>query len=378
MNYKTLDDFYFKGKRVLLRCDINSEIEKGKVILSDRIVESAKTIKELQKKKAKVVVLGHQGQPGKSDFISLKQHGRLLNKFVKIKFVPDTIGKKALDEIGKLKDGQALLLENVRFVDDEFKPSDNNKLIKNLAGLFDVYVNDAFSVCHREQTSIVSFPKLLPSAVGRTMERELRSLEKLGVEETLFVLGGAKVEGSIKLIARAKRVLATGVLAFVVLKARGYEIGKTEEIFKEEMKFVEEIKKFEDKIVVPIDFAFEINGKRKELSLKDLPSELRLQDIGKESVKLFAEEIGKAKSVFMSGTAGVCESKIFREGTEGLFRAIMKSKAFSVLGGGNTISAMEEMKISRKKFGYVSLSGGALESYVAGEKLPGLEVLKEK
>src|SRR3989344_5384893 len=153
MKYKILDDFNFKGKRVLLRADLNSEVDDGKVVMGERIVESAKTIKELIKKKAKIVILAHQGRKGDKDFLDLRQHAKLLNKFVKVKFVADVIGKSALHEIGKLKDGEALLLDNVRFVDDEMKPSLDNKIVKIFAPLFDIYINDAFSVSHRAQTS---------------------------------------------------------------------------------------------------------------------------------------------------------------------------------------------------------------------------------
>ena len=160
MNYKTLDDFDFKGKKVLLRSDLNSEIEKGKAIMSQRISESAKTIKELIKKKARVAVLAHQGRKGDPDFTELKQHAELLNKLVKIKFVPDVSGEKAVSAIKKLKDGEAILLDNVRSLNEEMKPDVSGLMVKTLAPLFDIYVNDAFSVSHRNQTSMVSFPEV--------------------------------------------------------------------------------------------------------------------------------------------------------------------------------------------------------------------------
>src|SRR3989344_5526639 len=148
MKFKTLDDFNWKGKRVLLRADLNSEVVRGKVILSDRIVESVKTIRELLRKGARVVVLAHQGTPGSADFISLKQHAKLLSEFVKIKFVNDILGNKAVEEIVGLKNGESLLLENVRMLKDEFSPYLKNDIVRILSPLFDVYINDAFSVCH--------------------------------------------------------------------------------------------------------------------------------------------------------------------------------------------------------------------------------------
>ena len=377
MKFKTLDDFQWKGKCVLLRSDLNSELIKGKPQMSDRIVESAKTIRELIKKGAKVVVLAHQGTPGKSDCISLKRHAKLLNEFVKIKFVEDTIGERALKEIKKLENGEAILLENVRFVPAEMKPSLENDLVKKLAPLFDVYVNDAFSVCHREQTSIVSFPKVLKSCVGRTMEHELKVLEKLDLKEALFILGGAKVGGNVKLSKIAKKVLATGVFGAMVVYANGTKLGAEEKVFADEAGLVEEMKSLGEKVIAPVDFAIDV-GKRKEILLDELPSDKKIQDIGSESLKLFAKEIMAAKTIFMRGTAGVCEDEKFQFGTRELFKAILKSKAFSVIGGGHTITALKEMGFDKKKFGYVSLSGGALESFVAGDNLPGLEALEKQ
>ena len=179
MRFKTLDDFDFRGKRVLLRVDLNSEISNGKVILGERIPGHARTIRELLGRGARVVILAHQSRQGEKDFISLKQHAKLLNRFVKVKFVDDILGKRAISEILSLKNGESLLLENVRTLKEEFSPSTRNDFVRILAPLFDVYINDAFSVSHRNQTSIVSFPKILPSGIGRVMQREIEHLEKI-------------------------------------------------------------------------------------------------------------------------------------------------------------------------------------------------------
>ena len=170
---KTLNDFNFKNTHVLLRTDLNSTIISGKVQDSERIKEAAITINELKRKKAKIIILAHQGQPGENDFTSLRQHAKLLNKYAKVKFVQDIIGKRAKKAIQELKSGEALLLDNIRFVKDEFRPAkESNKLIATLAPLANIYVNDAFSVCHRNQVSLVSFPKYLPSCIGRLLEKE--------------------------------------------------------------------------------------------------------------------------------------------------------------------------------------------------------------
>lgn len=377
MKFKTIDDFQWKGKKVLLRSDLNSEVVRGKLILSDRIIESAKTISELKKKGAKVVVLAHQGSPDSDDFISLKQHAKLLNGFVKIKFVKDILGKKAVGEIIGLKNGEALLLENVRMLKEEFFPSLKSDMVRILSPLFDIYINDAFSVCHRNHTSIVSFPRVLPSGTGKLMERELNALENLNVKDALFVLGGMKNEGNLKVARKAKKILASGLFGALVVMSRGINLGRENEVLKDDLKFVSELKRIDKKIVAPVDFAVDFRGKRQELLLDEFPSHSKVFDIGHKSVKIFTREIMKAKSVFMSGPAGICDREKFCYGTRELFNAIIKSGKFSVIGGGHTITALKEMGINKKKFGYVSLSGGALESFVAGEKLVGLEVLKK-
>ncbi|MBI2452116.1 phosphoglycerate kinase [Candidatus Pacearchaeota archaeon] len=381
MKFRTLDDFNFKGKHVLVRTDINSEVENGRVILNDRIIETAKTIKELQKKRAKIVLLAHQGRPGDKDFTSLKQHAKLLNKFFRVKFVQDIIGKKAIAEIKNLKDGQAILLENVRYLKDEMSPSIKNSLIKTLAPLFDIYINDAFSVSHRSQTSVVSFPQILPSGIGRTMEKELKSLEKIKLRNTLFILAGSKTEENLSLLKKIKNkknVLACGIFGQLCTIAKGKNLGAQNKFLADKLKFVPELKSLVKNIRTPIDFAVKVNNKRKELSLNEFPSKYEIFDIGKKTILKYKKRIKKAKSIFMKGTVGYCEEKQFCLGTKKILEAIASSKSFSILGGGHTNSALKKLKINKDKFDYVSLSGGALVEYLAGKNLRGLEALKKR
>ncbi|MEK6855385.1 MAG: phosphoglycerate kinase [Nanoarchaeota archaeon] len=377
MDYKTLDDFSFKGKRVLLRSDINSEISDKKVILNDRIIESAKTIKELQQKGASVVVLAHQGRPGKKDFISLKQHSKLLNKYVKIKFVPSIIKDKALNEIKNLKNGEALLLENIRFLKEEFTPPDN-KIVKTLSPLFDYYVNDAFSVSHREQTSIVGFPKILRSCIGRVMEKELKNLDKIKINNCLFILGGAKAEENI-LLLKNKNVLTCGIFGQLCVIAKGKNLGAQNKFLKDELKIILQLKRNLHKgVITPADFALKIKNKRAELSISEFPSKYEIFDIGEKTQEIYIDKIKNAEAVFMKGTAGYCEEKQFCRGTKSILNAISNSGAFSIICGGHLTSALRKLKINKDKFDYISLSGGATVEYIAGKKLPGLEVLKRE
>ena len=371
---KTLSDFKFKNKTVILRTDLNSDVVSKKILESERIKQATKTISELMKKKAKVIILAHQGNPGKSDFISLRQHAKQLNKYTKIKFIPDILGKKAEKAIKNLKSGQAILLENIRFEPDEFKPG-NNKIIKFFLPLIDIYINDAFSVCHRNQTSIVSFPKYLPHRAGRLLEKEVKALKKINIKKSLCILGGAKPEDNIKLL-KGQKVLACGLFGQLCVMARGKNFGAQNKFLKKDLHLTKKLKNKLKNIQTPIDFAVKINNKRKELSLGEFPSKYEIFDIGGKTQELFKKEISKAKTIFMKGPAGFCADKNFCKGTEAILKAIIKSKAYSVIGGGHLNDAINKTKINKKRFNHISLSGGALLSYIVGEKLPGLEALK--
>jgi len=380
---KTLSDFSFKDKKVLLRADINSDVIDRKVLMSERIKEAAKTIIELKRKKARVVVIAHQGNPGKDDFVSLKQHAKFLNRFVKIAYIPDIAGKRAIKAINKLKSGEAILLDNIRFLEEEQdinkKP---NRLADILAPLFDIYVNDAFSVCHRNHSSIVLLPKLIKKiCVGLLLEKELSALNKILIKDCLYLLGGAKPEENIKLL-KGREVLAGGLFGQLCLIALGKNLGYQNKFLEKATlikgDFNEFLAKLKNKLAnveTPIDFAVDKNGERCEISLEDFPSEYEIEDIGEKTVKKYTEEIRKAKTIYMKGPFGNSSIKRYSHGTVEILKAISKSNAFSLIGGGHLSNAIKMSKINPKKFGHISLSGGALLDYIAGEKLPGLEAL---
>ncbi len=377
---KTLSDFNFKNKIVLLRADLNSNIKNKKIILSERIKESAKTISELKRKKAKVVVIAHQGRPGKSDFLSLKQHGKMLNKYTKIKFIPNTIGKKAKKAIQNLKPGNAILLENLRFLKEEFHPG-KNKLVKFFLAFEDIiYVNDAFSICHRKQTSIVSFPKYMLNCAGKLLEKEIIALKKIQLKECLYILGGAKPKDNLILL-KGNKVLACGLFGQLCTIAKGKNLGAQNKYLKKEIKnYSSVLKKLKNKlknVQTPLDFAVKVNEKRKEIPLKQFPSNYEIFDIGEKTQELFKKEISKAKAIYMKGPAGFASDKQFAKGTFEILKAIAQNKGFSIIGGGHLSDAIEKSKISKTKFNHISLSGGALLNYIAGKKLPGLEALKK-
>jgi phosphoglycerate kinase len=391
MRFLKLNHFEFEGKRVLIRVDLNSPIIKGKVILNDRFIKHAKTIREIYRKKAKLVILAHQGRPKSDNFVSLKQHSILLRKVLrkKIIFVNDKIGKKAINKIKNLKNGEVLLLENIRFLKDEFKPSINNKLVKKLAPLFDIYINDAFSICHRKQTSIISFAKVLKKGIGRVLENEIKSLDKIQKKKpTIYILAGAKPKENIDLAKKAlknknvDKILTAGLFGQLCLIAKGHNLGcqnkyfKKMRILKYSRKIRRLLKKHKSKIETPLDLAVKVKNKRKDLNISQFPVKEEIFDIGPKTIKRYTAIIKKARTIFVKGPLGYYQEKKFSKGTKLIFKAITKSKAFSLIGGGDTTTAVDLLNINRNKISYISLSGGALIEYLAGKKLPGLEVLK--
>jgi phosphoglycerate kinase len=370
---KTLEDFDFEGKTVLLRSDLNSDIQNKKLLESERIKEAAITINELKKKKAKVVIIAHQGRPGGEDFTSLKEHCKQLNKYIKVTFVKDVIGKEAERKIKNLKNGEAILLENVRNLKEEFNIN-KNKLTDFFSRLCDIYVNDAFSVCHRAQASILLPRYIKKSCAGRILEREVKALQKLKLKKTLYILGGAKPQDNIKLLGK-NEVLSCGLFGQVCLINKGKKLGEQENYLNRKKIFIKISKEKLRKVETPIDFAVNVNG-RKEIPLNGFPNKHEIFDIGSNTQKKYIAEIKKAKAIYMKGPAGDCSKKVFCNGTFAILKAVASSKAFSVIGGGHLSDAINASKIDSKKFGHISLSGGALLSYIAGEKLPGLEVLK--
>lgn len=355
MKIKTLKDFDLKNKRVLLRADINSDVFRGKVLLSERIVEASKTIRELKKQKAKIVILGHQGNPGKKDFLNLRQHVKLLNKYTQVKFIQDVCGEKAIGAIGKLKNGEAILLDNVRFVEDEFNPrKKNNILLKNLSPLFDLYINDAFSVCHRDHTSITGFPKKIQGCIGPLVEAELKALEKISIKNCLYVLGGAKPESNIKLLKRNK-VLACGLFGQMCLVANGKDLGYQNKYLEKNVLVKGDYKKFKLKLKKKLKkrrnsdrFCSDEGYSRKEFLLKEFPLEYEIEDIGENTIEKYVKEIKKAKAIYMKGPAGFSADERFAKGTVSLLKAIASSKGFSLVGGGHLSDTIEKYKLLKK------------------------------
>src|SRR3972149_851693 len=335
--YLTLDDVKVKDKVVLVRVDFNSEVDpETKKVTSDVRIRAhgETTIKELAEKDAKVVVLAHQGRKGDPDFIPLKQHAEILSKILKcpVQYVDDVYGEKAKNAIKSLKSGEILVLDNVRGFAGETKegtPEQHAKteLVQNLAPLADLFVNDAFAAAHRGHVSMIGFTAVLPSAAGRIMERELKSLSKAlekPEKPCVYIMGGAKADDSLEISkfvlgnGIADSVLVGGVTSQLFLAAKGVNLGKGNMAFLEKKELTGLIpgiqallKQYPGKVVVPDDVALDVNGKRKEIAVSKLPTEYSIFDIGAKTVENYAKLISKAKSIVVSGPMGVYENKEF-------------------------------------------------------------------
>lgn len=396
MKLKTLDDFDFEEQLVLLRVDINSPVVKGKVEDNPRFEAAAETIKELLKKNARVVIITHQGRKGDSDFVSLKQHAAILGRHVgkQIKYIDGLFEEEALKEIIELEAGKAILMKNTREYEDELVLQNNR--FYGFAEGFDIYVNDAFSVSHRKQGSIIIPPKVIEGCIGRGFEREINALEKFDINNKgkgVYLLGGQKVEDYMPLFSvlnnKNNKIIASGVLANLMLIANGKDLGYENKWMKEKGydKLLPELKELQDKygeqIILPEDFAIgdknpEKTGKREEKDIEDAPFEEKIWDVGFDSVELFKKEMKDVKTIFMKGPLGYSEIKEYGYGTIEILKEVArlsKQGAFSLLGGGHLTTTAEKHGI--KGFGYVSLSGGALIAFVSGEKLPGIEALEK-
>ena len=388
--FRTMDDFDFHGKNVLVRTDINAPIIDGRVQDCLRIKKSSETLRELSGKGAKVTVLAHQGRKYGKDYLeSMEQHAKILSRHIgkNVKYVHDLMGEEAKKEIKNLKNGEILLLKNVRSLDEETEtktPTEHSKgaLVKALSPLFDMFVNDAFSASHRSHESLVGFIPVLPSCAGRLMESEYRNISKIlknPEHPSTIILGGNKPEDVIEvmkgLISRnvVDKFLLGGLIANLFLA-----VEKNLKINKELTKFNDIkylLKKCE--IYLPVDLAFEKDGKRIEAEVDDLPSNELFLDIGEKTIKKYKEEIFKASTIVMKGPMGMIENNIFAKGTKEILEAMSRSKGFTLLGGGHTSSLPEIFGIPLEKFSHVSVAGGAFIRLLSGKELPVIKALEE-
>ncbi len=396
-----IEDIDPRGSKVLMRIDINSPIdpETGRILDDTRFKSHVETIRELAVERGNALVLmSHQGRPGSSDFVLLKEHSRVLSDHVglDIKYIDDIIGPAARDSIEKLQPGEILLLENTRLLSEETIEMVPEKhatsiFVRMLSELFDYYVNDAFATAHRSQPSIVGFPLVIPSAMGRLMEKEVDALSKVfnpELEPKIFVLGGAKVHDTLRIIEHlvankvADRILTTGLVAFLFMVAKGIDIGKQQKSLLEKKGILPLVPRARRLLLrgapieTPIDFKVETSSG--EVAVRGLGNlDGPAKDIGPQTIRMYSEFFQEASIIVMRGPAGVIEDKRFKEGTLRLVENALSSGAFTIFGGGHFNAIFKELdnKELVNKVGHMSTGGGALLLFLSGEPLPAFEAL---
>lgn len=389
---KSIKDLEVKGKKVLLRLDLNVPLNKTTGEISDdtRIMESLSTINYLCENGAKLIICSHLGRPeGVDKKYSLKVVADKLGMILKNKvtFAEDTVGKDAKAKVKAMEEGEIVLLENLRF--DEREEANDEKFCKELAALADIYVNDAFGTAHRKHASTYGVAKLLPNAVGFLMSKEIKVINQiLEAPQKPFVaiLGGAKIKDKIpvieNLIGKADTILVGGGMAYTFQKALGGNVGKSlvdEEKIELAKELIEKAKKNNVEFVLPVDtmcateFA---DTKAKKFPATAIPDDFMGMDIGPKTVKIFKKYIKNAGTIVWNGPLGVFEFKNFAKGTNKVAKAIGKTKAFSFIGGGDSASAIIKSGYA-KEVSHISTGGGASLSMLEGKVLPGVDIIEE-
>ncbi|MBU1036100.1 phosphoglycerate kinase [bacterium] len=399
MQKKTIKDLnknQLEGKRVLVRVDFNVPLNEELEITDDtRIKAALSTIKYLMSHQAKVVLMSHLGRPkGKVvEKLRLDPVAKRLSELLEqeVKKLNDCIGEEVEKIVSNMQKGGVVLLENLRFHPEEEK--NDYEFSKKLANLADIFVNDAFGTAHRAHASTFGVARMLPSYAGFLMAKEIEVLSNL-IEnpERPFVvlLGGAKISGKIEIVQNllsiADRILIAGGMSYTCLAALGYEVGNSllEEYDLEIVKkMLKKAKEKGNKILLPVDLVITKEASErtesKMVEIKDIPKDVIGVDLGDKSIAIFEKEIKKARTVFWNGPVGVFEIKKYAKGTNRIAKILadMQGKAVTIIGGGDSIAAIENAGLA-EKMTHISTGGGASLEFLGGEKLPGIEVLPEK
>lgn len=384
---KTIQDFDLDGKKVIIRCDFNVPMNNGKIEDDTRIVASLRTIKYALRNNAKVILLSHLGKvKTEEDKISnsLYPVAEKLSSYLdkQVLFSPDTRSSKLTEMVDNLKDGDVLLIENTRFEDvpDKKETNCDEKLSKYWASLGDIFINDAYGTCHRAHASVVGIPKYLPSGVGFLVEKEVQKLDNILKSNThpfVAILGGKKVDDKISLtqslLENCDKLLIGGAMSFTFLKAFGYNTGSSI-VSDDYVEFAKEmINKYEDKIVLPVDFVLETTTK----DIKDFSDGDIGYDIGSKSIKLFEKELDSARRVIINGPMGLFEDVKYQNGTKSIFKYLDKNKIKTLIGGGDSAAAVNKLGFD-DAFYHVSTGGGATIKYIEKGSLVGIDAIEDK
>ena len=394
MKLLTLDDFDLKGKTIFLRVDMNCPIDPNTMEISGtrRIEEATETINAI--KNSKLVVASHQGRVGNKDYTGMEKHAEVLEKLLnrKIKYIEDVIGTTAQNEIKNLKEGDILLLDNLRLCAEEnyeFSSADAAKtiMVQRLQKLFDLCVLDSFPSAHRSHPSIVGFAHVLPACAGKIVEREVRKLDEIMMVAKaphVIVLGGSKVGDRLEAVkmlikkGRADHVLLTGLIGNVFMRAQArikapLGIEREEEVVAKAHALIGE---YPDVFSTPVDVAIDKDGSRVEVDVRDLNKEDIIYDIGPKTVEHYNKMISGAGTVFISGPPGYFEKEQFSLGTKGILEGVANSMATTIVSGGHLTAALKRYGLV-EKIDHISTAGGALVLYLTGETLPMIQVLEE-
>lgn len=388
---QNIDQLEIEGRRIFLRVDCNVPMREGAITDIERIEATIPTIKQAINRNAHVILLSHLGRPkGRFDKqYSLRPVARLLSDMLRkpIRVAGGIVGDRVMDQVRRLGPGEVMMLENVRFHPGE--STDDVQLAKELARMAEVYINDAFGVCHRKQASVHALPALLEEVgVGLLVEKELTYLREVLEEPRhpfVAIFGGAKVEEKITAIrntmARADHILIGGGMAYTFLAAQGYKIGKSivsEGRIEEACQILEEAESFGVQIHLPLDHVearrFSENARESVTSGVNVGADRMGMDIGPKTAEHYASIISEAQLVLWNGPMGVFEWDQFSQGTVSVAKAVGANRETTIVGGGDSIAALRKAGVI-KMISHVSTGGGAMLSLISGDPMPGLDVL---
>lgn len=385
----SIDDTELEGHKVLLRTDFNLPIEDGEPQKSVRFERYQETVEELSRKGAQVLVMAHQGRPGRKDFLSLQQHSEILSESLgqEVDFVKSFFGPELEETVGEMENGDVALLENIRFLSEELRNASPEQhaqdiFVQRIAPNFDLYVDDAFSAAHRSHGSMVGFTEKLDSYAGPVMSNEIEGCGKVRdeFENGVLVLGGEKPSDLIgileEMIESVDKVLLGGIPGELALILEDHDLGEKKEWIEEngfdgkknDLKRI--LEDHGEKIVLPED----VRTASGTYSVEQVLQDEMTWDIGPDTAEKFAEEIMNAESVVMKGPMGAFEDH--PEGTKKVVGAMADSEAYTVLGGGHTSSLVQRFGYGLDDFSHVSIAGGAFVRYLSGEELPAVEALR--
>ena len=403
-----MSEMDLRGKKILLRLDVNSPIDAatGKIVSENRINKSLPTLEYLAQQNCAIAIIAHQGDTlDYQNLIAMNEHAeKLALKLGRpVIYIDDVCGPTALAAVQALQPGEIIFLGNLRYLTEEVSSFEEavkltatemtkTWLVRKLAPLFDVYVNDAFAAAHRNAPSMVAFQEVLPACGGVLMMQEITALTKVmqcPERPAVFVLGGLKISDAFGMMKQvlengsADKILTCGVTGNIMLMASGYDLGEKNAKFINDRSldvFIPAAKdylaRFGDRIIFPQDLAYEQDGKRKEISIEQLPVDALFTDMGSKTIERFRDELQSAGTIFVNGPAGIYENPLFESGTREIWKAIADAKGYSVIGGGDTVSAAQKF-IDISKINYVCTAGGAMVRFLSGVEMPLITAMKK-